>query len=113
MTYEQVKGIIAEIATALGVDYAYSAFQDSVERNRFLVWYYGDSNDLFADCINYASIEGIVIEFYSRKKEITSEQTIQRILASHEIAYDKATAYISDQRCNMTRYDTEVLISEQ
>ena len=69
MTYEQVNGIIAEIATALGVDYAYSAFQDSVERNRFLVWYYGDRNDLFADCVNYASIECIVIEFYSRKKK--------------------------------------------
>ena len=112
MTYEQINGMIAEIATELKCDYAYSAFKEG-KHNRFLIFYYDDSDDLFADNENYQSIENLVIEFYSPNKEIKSERKIQQILKAHEIAYDKATAYISDEHINMTTYTTEVLINEQ
>jgi len=112
MTYEQINGIIEELATVLNCDYAYSAFKEGT-RSRFLIFYYDDSDDLYADNVNYQSIENLVIEYYSPTKEIKSERKIQKILSDNEIAYDKATAYVSDERINMTRYTTEVLINEQ
>ena len=112
MTYEQINRIIADISTGLNCDYAYSAFKKGT-RNRFLIFYYDDNDDLYADNVNYQGVETLVIEFYSPNKEINSERTIQRILSENEIAYDKATAYVSDEHINMTRYTTEVLINEQ
>lgn len=110
MTYEQIKGIIADIATELKCEYAYSAFKEG-KRNRFVIFYYQDSDDLYADNENYQSIEGLVIQYYSPNKDIKSERKIQKILSDNEIAYDKTTAYISDERINMTTYTTEVLIN--
>lgn len=112
MTYEQVKGMIADIATELKCEYAYSAFKGG-KRNRFLIFFYGDSDDLFADNENYQSIETLVIEFYSPNKDIKAERKIQQILNAHEITYDKTTTFISDEHINMTTYTTEVLINEQ
>lgn len=110
MTYEQVNGLIADIATALKCEYAYSSFKEGT-RNRFLIFYYDDSDDLYADNVNYQSIENLVIEFYSKNKEIKSEKTIQSILTENEIAYDKSSVYISGEGVNMTTYSMEVLIN--
>lgn len=109
MTYQEVNNLISEIATALKCEYAYSTFKDG-KRDRFIIFFYDGSDDLFADNENYQSIENLRIDFYSATKEIDSEQTIQSILKAHELGYDKNTSYISSEQIHMTTYNTEVLI---
>lgn len=110
MTYEQVNTLISAIATAIKCEYAYSAFK-SGKRSRFLIFYYDDSDNFFADGTTYADIENLVIEYYSPNKDIKSEKTIQSLLTAAEIPYQKASVYINDEALHMTRYDTEVLIN--
>lgn len=113
MTFENVNSIISEIATALKCDYAYSSFKDGKARNPFLVFYYSGSDDVYADCINYANIEALNIEFYSSNKEIESEQTIRQILASHDISFDTNCVWVDSEKVFLTTFMTEVVINEQ
>ena len=112
MTYTEVNNIMKALASALKCEYAYSAFK-SGSRKRFLIFYYDESDDFFADGVNYQSIENLVIEFYSPTKEIDSEKTIQSILTEYELGYSKITAYISSEAVNMTTYNMEVIINGQ
>lgn len=110
MTLEQINTMIAEIATALKCDYAYSAFKNGT-RNRFLIFYYQGSDDLYADDINYQKIEQLRIEFYSPKKDADSENIIENNINSHGLSYSKNEVWINDEKVFMTSYDTEVLIN--
>jgi len=112
MTYQNINEIMEELSESLDCAYAYSAFKEG-KRNRFLIFYYDDSDDLYADNINYQSIVNLVIEFYAPNKEIASEKKIQDILASHEMSYDKSNVYISGEKLHETIYYTEVVINEQ
>lgn len=111
MTFEQINTIINSIATALKCDYSYSAFRDGKERDRFIVFYYSGTDDLYADGTNFSNIEGLTIEFYSSKKEIENEQTIQSMLNSSGLVFDKVETWINDELLYLSRYTTEVLIN--
>ena len=111
MTFKQIGTMISELATALKCDYAYSAFKDGKARNRFLVFYYSGSDDLYADGLNYQNIEGLTIEFYSPTKDINAEKTIKETLNSHGLTFDKSSVWVNDEKVILTSYTMEVLIN--
>ena len=110
MTYTEVNSLMNELATTLKCDYANSAFK-SGKRSRFLIFYYENSDDLYADGKNYQGIESLVIEFYSPTKEIESEKTINSILNAYDLAFSKTDAYINSEALHLTTYNTEVIIN--
>ena len=110
MTYQTVNTLMAELASSLHCDYAYSAFKDGL-RNRFLIFYYPGNDDLYADGVNYQEIAGLTIEFYAPTKEINSETIIQNTLSAYGLTYDKTSVFISSEALNLTTYTMEVLIN--
>lgn len=110
MTRQEIKTIVEKIANALNVDYAYYAFDDEVERNRFLVFLYGDNNDFKADDINYTKIEELQLEWYSEYRDFDAEDIIENHLRSNNLVYSKSPIYIDDEKEYETIYTMEVLI---
>lgn len=110
MTYAEIKNIIAAIAAALKCEFAYSCFKTG-KRSRFLIFYYENSDDVYADGENYKGIENLVIEFYSPTKEIDNENTIQTMLKASGLSYSKTSAYINSEALHITTYNLEVMIN--
>ena len=110
MTYAEIDSVIAAIAAALKCEYAYSVFKTG-KRSRFILFYYENSDDLYADGKNYQGIDNLVIEYYSPTKEIDNEKTIQTMLNASGLSYSKTSAYINSEALNLTTYTMEVLIN--
>jgi len=113
MTLQDVKTMIKEMADEIDCQYSYYSFEmeEGETKPPFLVFYYPDNNDLYADDMNFCKIKGLTIEFYTDYKDFENEAIIERILEEHEIAYDSESTYISGEHLFEQIYTMEVLIN--
>lgn len=82
---------------------AYGVFQE--EQNLpFILYDTDDTESLYADNITYASIENIKLELYTQFRDDDAEDKIKKLLDANELAYEKSTEYISDQRTRKTTF---------
>lgn len=109
MTYKQVSEMIESIA----LPFAYYQFPDGTEQTPpFICFLYTDSNDLYADNINYQSIRPCVIELYTENKDFTNEAAVEEVLLENGIAFRKSEIYIDTERMYQISYSVEILITE-
>lgn len=110
MTYKQ----IATMISTIGLPNAYYQFpNDTPQEPPFVVFYYDDTNDLFADNTNYQRIAGLTIEFYSDVKDFTNEDLIEQTLASNCLTYQKSEQFLDSEHMHETVYELEVLITQE
>ncbi len=109
MTYEEIKTMIESV----GPPVAYYQFEErSGQQPPFITYYYGRSNDMMADDINYVPIRPLVIELYTERKDFALEATTEGVLTANGLAYVKEETRIDSERMYMVTYNTEVLINE-
>lgn len=108
MTYQE----ISEMVAAVGLPYAYYQFPDNtVEAPPFVCFYFPGNDDFVADNINYSKIERLVIELYTDNKDFSLENTIESILAAHDLVYSRVETVIDTEKMFEVTYTMEVQIN--
>ena len=110
MTYKEV----ATMVSSIGLPYAYYEFPDGTEQEPpFVCFFYGDSDDMYADNSNFAAIRPVTIELYTANKDFTTESTVESVLSTNGLPYRKTETYIDTEHMFQISYDVEILITEE
>lgn len=108
MTYEQ----IAQMLESIGIPFAYYQFtEDTAKAPPFMVFYYPDSPDFYADNTNYVKRVTLVIELYTDYKDFDLEEKIEKMLNDNELPYNHYESYIDTEKLYMQTYESEVFIN--
>lgn len=109
MTYRQV----ATMINSIGIPYAYYQFPDGTgQACPFVCFFFSDSNDLAADDTNYQKIRTLNIELYTDNKDFALEETVETVLNSNGLVYDRSESYLDSERMFMVVYTTDILVEE-
>lgn len=110
MTYRQV----ATMINSIGIPYAYYQFPDGTgQACPFICFFFSDSNDLAADDTNYQKIRTLNIELYTDNKDFALEETVETVLNSNGLVYDRTEEYLDSERMFMVVYTTDILVTEE
>ena len=110
MTISELKTMIK----GFGLPCAYYAFPEGTGQDPpFITWFFDNSDDLYADNINYQRIEALSIELYTRNKDFDTESAIESALSSAGFSFYKEENYISTEKMFQTAYDMDVLITPE
>ena len=108
MTY---KGIAAMIES-IGLPYAYYQFPEGTgQEPPFVVFFYSNTDYLYADESNYQRIVTLNIELYTREKDFDTEASVEEILKNNGFTYYKEENYIESEQMWQIAYEMEVLIN--
>ena len=108
MTYKEISQMIA----SAGLPYAYYQFPDDTpQAPPFICFFYSNSDDVFADDINYQGIAQLNIELYTSVKDFETEAALEEILKNHELTYYKEESHIDSEKLYQIAYEMEVLIN--
>lgn len=107
MSYENISTMIE----SFGLPYAYYQFPEGTgQEPPFVVFFYSDIDDVYADDANYQRIVTLNIELYTREKDFDSEATIESVLADNDLTYYKEENYIDSEKMYQIAYEMEVII---
>lgn len=108
MTYKQ----IASMVSSIGLPYAYYQFPEgTAQAPPFVVFFYADTDDVFADDTNYQRIATLNIELYTNEKDFATESTVEQILTNNNLTYYKEENYIDSEQMWQIAYEMEVIIN--
>lgn len=103
---------IAKMIEDIGLPFAYYQFPEGTgQEPPFIVFFYSDNDDLYADESNYQRIVTLNIELYTREKDFALEQTVEGALADKDLTYYKEENYIDSEKMFQIAYEMEVLIN--
>jgi hypothetical protein len=109
MTYKEIAAMIESI----GLPYAYYQFPEGTgQEPPFVVFFYSNIDDLYADESNYQRIVTLNIELYTREKDFEKEATVEGILQNSGLSYYKEENYIDSEKMYQIAYEMEVIINE-
>ena len=107
MSYED----IATMIESFGLPYAYYQFPEGTgQEPPFVVFFYSNIDDVYADDSNYQRIVTLNIELYTREKDFEHEETIETALADNGLTYYKEENYIDSEKMYQIAYEMEVII---
>ena len=76
-----------------------------------MVFFYADTDDVFADDTNYQRITTLNIELYTSEKDFSTESTVEQILTNNNLTYYKEENYIDSEQMWQIAYEMEVIIN--
>lgn len=106
MTLEEVASLIS----SFGFSCRYSHFSQT-PAPPYVVYYYPNSNDVYADSENYIDKRALYIELFTKQKDFESESTIEAALKEAGFSWYKQTDFLNDEMLFQTTYETEVIIN--
>lgn len=108
MTYKE----LADMIEGIGLPFAYYQFPEGTEQAPpFVVFFYSQIDDLYADESNYQRIVTLNIELYTAEKDFVSEAAVEAVLAENELTYYKEENYIDSEKLYQIAYEMEVIIT--
>jgi len=108
MTYKE----IATMVSSIGLPYAYYQFPEGTgQAPPFVVFFYSNIDDLYADDSNFQRIAQLNIELYTREKDFEKEATVEGILQNSGLSYYKEENYIDSEKMYQIAYEMEVIIN--
>ena len=106
MTYENVIEMLEEA----GLPLAYDHFAEGESPEPpFLIFLFPGTDNVFADDTVYQKIDELNIELYTDKKAPETENTIEDILISHELPYEKSEVWIESEKMYEVLYQTQMI----
>ena len=106
MTYDNVIEMLEEAGLPLASDH----FAEGESPDPpFLVFLFPGTDNVFADDTVYKKIDQLNIELYTDKKDPEIENTIEDILLSHELAYEKSEVWIESEKMYEVLYQTQMI----
>lgn len=111
MTTKEVAQMVASINAPNNLPYAYYEFPDNTELEPpFLCFMYTDSNDMMADNQNYTDQRTLVIELYTKQKDLALESAVRSVLISNNLPFRMSSEFLSSEQLYITLFTTEVII---
>lgn len=108
MTHEQIASMVASI----GLPYAYYQFPEGTgQATPFVVYFYSENDDVYADQTNYVEKPRLNIELYTSEKEFELEAVVEKTLNDNGLTYYKESEYIGSEKMWQIAYETEVIIN--
>lgn len=108
MTYKEINNMIESI----GLPYAYFQFpKNTGQAPPFILFFYSQTDDLYADGQNYQRIAKLNIELYTKDKDFQKEETVENVLNSYGFSYYKEENYIDTEQMFQIAYEMEVIIN--
>ena len=101
---------VSQLITSFGFSCRYSHFSQT-PNPPYVVYYYPNSNDVYADSENYIDKRALHIELFTKQKDFTAESTIEAALKAAGLTWYKQTDFLSDELLFQTTYETEVIIN--
>lgn len=112
MTYQDIKNLIGSLAGLLNVPFSYFQFEKETSPP-FLIFNFPESDDFYADNLNYQEISQLDIYYCTDEKDFAGEMAIEAFLKNNGIFYTKQQNYIDTDAMWQTLYSTEVIINAQ
>lgn len=108
MTYTEIATMIAGIK----LPYAYYQFPEGTGQNPpFIVFFYSNIDDVYADESNYQRIVRLNVELYTREKDFVNEALVEKTLSDNGFTYYKEENFIDSEKMYQIAYEMEVLIN--
>lgn len=108
MTYKE----IAEMVESIGLPYAYYSFPEGTGQPLpFVIFFYSNTDDQYADDSNYQRIITLNIELYTKEKDFELEADVEDILFGNSLSYYKEENYIKSEKMFQIAYEMEVVIN--
>ena len=108
MTREEIAAMIESI----NLPCAYDEFNDDTPQEPpFICWFFSTDDDFKADNQNYANIEVLNIELYTRFKDFELDATIESALLANGLVWRKEANKIDAEKIYQTAYECEVVIT--
>lgn len=108
MTYKEV----ASMVESFGLPYAYYQFPEgTAQPTPFVVFFFRNSTDLYAENSNYQHKEVLNIELYTSEKDFDIEGVIEEFINDHGLTYYKEENYLNSEMMWQTAYEMEVIIN--
>lgn len=101
---------VANMVNSMGFPWYYSHFPQTPQ-TPYIVYYYPNSNDVYADTSNYVDKRALHIELFTKQKDMGAEADIEAVLKSNNITWYKQTDFLSDELIFQTTYEMEVIIN--
>lgn len=102
---------VARLMEDTGFPCTYYEFQDIVPPKPFIVWYFPESDDFYADGQNYQKIEKLNIELYTRQKDFAAEAQLEADLRAAGFSWEREEMYIDNESGYEVLYMMEVMLN--
>lgn len=103
---------VNEMVESIGLPYAYYQFEEGTGQDPpFICFFYGPSDDLYADDENYQDIRQLNIELYTAYKDFALEKTIEDILKLNGLSFYREENFIESEKIWQIAYEMEVVIN--
>lgn len=79
----------------------------------YLVWYLPNSDNVPADDKVYKKIEALNIELYSKTKDFATEATVEAVLESWGMVWEKTESYLGDERMYEVLYEMQIIVDDE
>ena len=101
---------IATMISTIGLSYTYDSFPNNIAPEPpYIVFNYPQNDDFGADNTNYVSIDTLNIELYTANKDFQTEATIESVLNTNGLFYEKNETYIRQENLYQITYVCEVI----
>lgn len=101
---------VAYMVASFGFPWRYSHFSQT-PATPYVVFYYPNNNDVFADSSNYVDKRALYIDLFTQTKDAEAEETIEAVLKSYGLTWYKQTDFLGDELIYQTTYEMEVIIN--
>ena len=106
MTYDEIAAMVEEI----GLPNAYDHYAEGESPDPpFVLFLMPGTDNFMADGEVYEQVTEVSIELYTDLKMPPLEAKVERVLAAHDIPWDKTEVWIEDEKLYEVRYELEVL----
>ena len=94
----------------LGLPIQYQSFASGhVPELPYLIFYEDDSDNFFADNVNYFDSLNVVCELYTDEKDIELETKLQKLFFDNEIEYNSQETFIDSENMYLKAYSVSII----
>lgn len=100
---------LVKLLEETGIPFAYDHFAEGESPNPPFICYLLPQSDHFsADGKVYLKVSSVNIELYTDSKDLAVEQTLEAVLDTHGIFYDKTEVWIESEKLYEVLYSFEM-----
>lgn len=101
-----------EMLESSGLPVAYYQWQvGNVPPLPYLVYYFPNSSDEYADNVNYQQNNSLNIELYTKNKDFETENAIRQLLNDNGLTFTTSESYLNSEEMYEVLFETEVVIN--
>lgn len=106
MQVSDFRKILDETGFAVGY---YQFPKGKVPKLPYILFYFPTSDDVYADNKNYVNIQATNVELYTKNKNFSAEKSVEDVLKSHNIKYQKTETYLTTEDMFLILYEMEII----